>query len=121
MRDELASRHLDHLDGEFDIVDIRIKQNRGNFDVYYTLTQKGHTYRECIPVFWETFFKVITSEDPNIRVNPFSMEKFRKVNNRLAVEPTQFVSLGPKVRELSPFDREPLASILVPKPESDTN
>ena len=118
---ELASRHLDYLVGEFDIVDIRIKQNRGNFDVYYTLTQKGRTYRECMPVFWDTFFKVITSEDPNISVNPFSMEKFRKVDNRLAVEPTQFVSLGPKVRELSPFDRETLASMLVPEPESDTN
>lgn len=82
------------------VVDVRMEPQALWVDVYYTMVYNGHLSRECLPIRWDLFRKIVNSENTGkSRKDPFSMET--KISNDYPkVSP---VETGyPRVRRMSP-------------------
>lgn len=82
------------------VVDVRMEPQALWVDVYYTLVYNGHRSRECLPIMWELFRKIVNSENVvKSWKDPFSMET--KISNDYPKVPP--VETGyPQVRRMSP-------------------
>lgn len=82
------------------VADVRMEPQALWVNVYYTLDYNGHRSRECRPIRWDLFLKIVNSENTGkSRKDPFSMET--KISNDYPKVPP--VETGyPRVRRMSP-------------------
>lgn len=81
------------------VSDVRMEPQALWVNVYYTLYFNGHRSRECLPIMWDLFRKIVNSENTGkSRKDPFSMET--KISNDYPKVPP--VETGyPRVRRMS--------------------
>lgn len=86
------------------VADVRLEPKPSCVDVYYTLLYNGHRSRECLPMMWSLFQKIVNSENTGKSwKDPFSMET--KISNDYPKVPP--IETGyPRVRRLRPDEMQ---------------